>query len=55
MVLQKFVNYHLTAAFVVPETNLQGSFKEMALEALRSRQFHVFPDEDAALNWLLNE
>jgi len=54
MVLQKFMNYHLIAAFVVSPTKLRGRFKELALEASRNRHFRFFPEKDAALNWLWN-
>ncbi len=53
--LQKFMTYHLTAAFVVPPTKLQGRFKELANESARNPHFHIFAEENEALNWLFEE
>lgn len=53
-VLQKFVNYEIVAAMVVPESVLQeGRFAEMALEANRARQFHFAASEAEAVAWLM--
>jgi hypothetical protein len=52
MMLQKFSNYHLKVALVVSEEYLKGRFAELALEANRGRQFHIFHDTMTAEQWL---
>jgi PadR family transcriptional regulator, regulatory protein AphA len=55
-VLQKFVNYHIRVAAVIPtELINQGRFYEMALEANRGSQFHIFQDSQTAERWLIGE
>jgi PadR family transcriptional regulator, regulatory protein AphA len=56
-VLQKFVNYYIKTAIILPlERANQGRFGEMVLEANRSnRGFHVFQEEDKAVEWLVRE
>ena len=55
-VLQKFANYHIRAAAVIPaELAGQGRFGEMVLEANRGNQFRVFQDHAAAERWLTGE
>ena len=53
-ILQKFVNYHIRVAAVIP-LNLvnQGRFQEMVLEANRGNQFRVFQSREKAEQWLL--
>ena len=53
MILLKFNNYRLTAAAVLdPQASNKGRFAEFAWETNRSREFRVFPDRSAALDWL---
>lgn len=54
-VLQKFVNYSVKVAAVLPpELVNQGRFQEMALEANRSnRLFHIFHERERAEAWLV--
>jgi hypothetical protein len=55
-VLQKFINYHIRVAAVIPmELVNQGRFYEMVLEANRGRQFRVFQDLQTAEKWLTGE
>lgn len=53
-VLQKFVNYQIITAAVIPDALAQqGRFGEMVWEANRhSRDFHVFAGRTAAVAWL---
>jgi len=54
-VLQKFVNYAVRVAAVIPpERANQGRFGEMVLEANRGRHFRVFAREDEAARWLVS-
>lgn len=54
-VLQKFVNYRIKVALVLPdEVAHQGRFGEMVLEANRSnRMLHVFAEREKAEAWLV--
>ena len=54
-VLQKFVNYHLKVALVMPSDLVQGRFKEYILEANRGNQFRAFQDQNDAEIWLTND
>ncbi|ADV66734.1 DUF4180 domain-containing protein [Deinococcus maricopensis] len=52
--LQKFTNYDLKVAAVIPDHAGQGErFREMAGEASAGRTFAVFADREAAEAWLL--
>jgi hypothetical protein len=55
MILQKFMNYHLKVALVVPAERIKGRFKELALEASGSQHFHIFPEVETALDWLVGK
>jgi len=53
-ILQKFANYGLKAAVVLPDSrSLKGRFKELVAEANRSREFRVFENRDEAEAWLI--
>lgn len=53
-ILQKFINYHLKTAFVVPdEISQKGKFKELAAEASAGSSFRIFASREEAANWLL--
>lgn len=55
-VLQKFVNYYLKVAAVIPPEQVnQGRFKEMTFEANRGNHFRVFSDQQSAEDWLVSE
>jgi PadR family transcriptional regulator AphA len=51
-VLQKFSNYRLTFAAVVPADKMTGRFREMAIELNRGRQFRVLTERDEAEKWI---
>jgi PadR family transcriptional regulator AphA len=51
-VLQKFVNYHMKVALVIPSDLVQGKFKEYVLEANRGNHFRAFQDKNEAEIWL---
>ncbi len=52
-VLQKFANYQIKAAAVLPLERInRGRFKEFALEANRGSQFRVFDNQQEAEAWL---
>ena len=52
MILQKFMNYHLTVAIVVPADQIAGRFKELALETSGNRNLHIFTELETARDWL---
>jgi hypothetical protein len=53
-ILQKFINYYIKVAAVIPEELVNhGRFREMALEANRRRDFHIFTSRDEAEEWLV--
>lgn len=55
-VLQKFVNYQIKAAVILPlERVNQGRFREFALEANRGNQFRVFNNHREAEAWLTGQ
>jgi len=55
-VLQKFINYGIKAAAVIPpELSKQGRFGEMALEANRGQHFRVFSEASEAEAWLIED
>ncbi len=51
--LQKLINYHVQAAFVVRPERLAGHFGELAWEARRSPAARFFTSTDEAEAWLL--
>ena len=51
-ILQKFSNYRMIFAAVVPAHRVKGRFGEMALEMNRGRQFHISTEKQDAENWL---
>ncbi len=52
-ILQKFRNYHLRVAIVVPpEFDTGKRFREMAFEENRGMWFHVCENRDDAIEWL---
>ena len=51
-ILQKFSNYRMVFAAVVPEQRIKGRFGEMALEMNRGKQFHISTEKQDAENWL---
>jgi len=50
--LQKFSNYRISFAAVVPEGKIKGRFGEMALESNRGNQFRFFSKKDEAVEWI---
>lgn len=55
-ILQKFVNYRLRVAAVVPDGQLiQGKMKEMLAESNKGKDFRMFTSKDEAERWLLGE
>ena len=55
-ILQKFANYHIRVAAVIPlELVNQSRFKEMVQEANRGNQFRVFQTREKAEQWLIEE
>lgn len=53
--LQKLINYHVRAAFVVDEKRIEGRFGEMVLESQRSRHTRFFTTREPAIAWLVSE
>ncbi|MFN8210551.1 MAG: DUF4180 domain-containing protein [Bacteroidales bacterium] len=51
-ILQKFSNYRMIFAAVVPAHRVKGRFGEMALEMNRGKQFHISTEKQDAENWL---
>lgn len=54
-ILQKFTNYHLKVALVIPSDLVQGRFKEYILEANRGNQFRAFEEKNKAEIWLTGD
>lgn len=53
-VLQKFVNYGIKSASVIPrDLSDQGRFREMAVESNRGQHFRIFTDISEAEAWLI--
>lgn len=53
-ILQKFVNYYIKAAAVIPLDKInKGSFKAMVSETNRGNQFRIFSDKEDAAKWLM--
>ncbi|WP_438445021.1 DUF4180 domain-containing protein [Gorillibacterium sp. sgz5001074] len=54
--LQKFVNYGMKVAAVVPdEKRIQGKMKELLAESNKGKDFRVFSGTEEAEEWLLSE
>lgn len=54
-VLQKFVNYYIKAAAILPKDKaVVGRFKELVSEANKGKDFRVFYEKEEAEKWLLN-
>lgn len=53
-IIQKFVNYGIKAAAIVPQEPLQkGRFKEMASETNKGNHFRLYESKEEAEKWLL--
>lgn len=55
MILQKFANYQMRAAAILPTKLVMGRFGEFVLEANRGKTFRVFQDRNEAERWLLDD
>lgn len=51
-VIQKFVQYRIQTAIIIPPEKITGKFREMALETNRGMHFGIFENKDLALKWL---
>jgi PadR family transcriptional regulator, regulatory protein AphA len=51
-VLQKFSNYRITFAAVIPAEKITGRFGEMVLEANKGKQFRFFTDRESGAAWI---
>jgi DNA-binding PadR family transcriptional regulator len=55
MILQKFVNYRVKTAIVLPgDLKIMGKFKELMVESNRGNEYRVFNNVTEAENWLLD-
>jgi PadR family transcriptional regulator, regulatory protein AphA len=54
-ILQKFVNYHMKVALIIPPDLLQGKFRDYVLEANRGRHFRSFNARAEAERWLTSD
>lgn len=53
-IIQKFVNYGIKAAAIIPQETIQNErFKEMALEINKGNHFRMYDSKEEAENWLL--
>ncbi len=53
--LQKFINYHVTVAAVIPEEiAIKGSLKKMLSESNKGRHFRTFSSSNDAQDWLFS-
>lgn len=52
--IQKFVNYNVKAAVILPPDLIHSArFREMVLEANKGNQFRLYENEEDAQLWLL--
>ncbi|HVN56683.1 MAG TPA: DUF4180 domain-containing protein [Bacteroidales bacterium] len=51
-IMQKFSNYQITFAAVIPGEKITGRFGEMVLEANKGRQFRFTNSRDEAIRWI---
>ena len=54
-ILQKFTNYHIRVALVVPSELVHGKFREYVFEANRGDQVHTFLRRSDAEAWLTSD
>ncbi len=55
-VLQKFINYNIKAALVIPDNQkVKGKFKELLAESNKGNSFRVFHSREEAEAWLCND
>jgi len=54
-ILQKFANYHMKVALVIPLEFVQGRFRDYVLEANRGNQFRTFQEKSDAELWLTSD
>ena len=55
-IIQKFVNYGIKAAVVIPQETVQNErFKEMALEINKGNHFRMYESKEEAEKWLLKQ
>lgn len=53
-IIQKFVNYGIKAAAIIPQEASQNErFKEMALEINKGNHFRMYDSKEEAEKWLL--
>jgi hypothetical protein len=50
--LQKFSNYRINFAAIIPQERIAGRFGEMVLESNRGKQFRFFTEKAEAEKWL---
>jgi hypothetical protein len=53
MILQKFVNYRMKVAAILPPSLIRGKFGDFALETNRGVRFRIFQRQDEAERWLV--
>jgi hypothetical protein len=55
-IMQKFVNYHVRGALLLPEDfKAIGKFKDLMVELKESNEFRVFYNITEAEAWLISE
>jgi PadR family transcriptional regulator, regulatory protein AphA len=54
-ILQKFVNYHMKVALIIPPELLKGKFRDYVLEANRGKHFRSFLTRIEAERWLTSD
>lgn len=55
-ILQKIVNYHIKAAFIVDYKSIKSErFKELIYETNTNEEYRFFESEEEGLRWLLEE
>lgn len=53
-IIQKFVNYGIKAAVIIPQEKIQSDrFKEMVLEMNKGNHFRLYWGKEEAEKWLL--
>lgn len=51
-ILQKYTNYQLKLALIMPDDQVKGKFRQMVREANRGNSFHVYSNIEDAKKWL---
>ena len=54
MIFQKFINYRVQCAIVIPGSLIKGRFREMVIESNCGNNIRFFEDLKEAENWIVS-